>query len=64
MPLSQSPKNSSKKPMTDTQLTQWAASRDLEAELTKSVRQWMRGLGNVAHPQIIVSRHNPRPCAS
>lgn len=58
MPLSKSPKTTSKKPMTDAQLTQWEASRDLEAELVESVRQMKRGLGTVVHSPVIAARQN------
>lgn len=58
MPLSKSSKTTSKKPMTDAQLTQWEASRDLEAELVESVRQMKRGLGTVVHSPVIAARQN------
>ncbi|MBK9574942.1 MAG: helix-turn-helix domain-containing protein [Rhodoferax sp.] len=58
MPLSKSSKTTSKKPMTDAQLTHWEASRDLEAELVESVRQMKRGLGTVVHSPVIAARQN------
>ena len=39
-----------KLPMTDAQLAAWEASRDLDAELLESVRQFKRGEGRVAYP--------------
>ena len=38
-------------PMTDAQLAAWEASRDLEAELLESVRQYKRGEVRVVYPQ-------------
>jgi putative transcriptional regulator len=58
MPLNKSLKTTSKKPMTDEQLTQWEASRDLEAELVESVRQMKRGEGTVVHSPVIAARQN------
>jgi putative transcriptional regulator len=58
MPSSKSPKTTSKMPMTDAQLAQWEASRDLEAELVESVRQMKRGLGTVVHSPVIAARQN------
>ncbi len=58
MPLSKSIQNPSKKPMTDAQLAEWEASRDLEAELLKSVRQMKRGEGTVVHSPVIAARQN------
>lgn len=58
MPLSKSPKTTSKKPMTDEQLIQWEAGRDLEAELVESVRQMKRGEGTVVHSPVIAARQN------
>ena len=58
MPLNKSLKSTSKKPMTDEQLTQWEASRDLEAELVESVRQMKRGEGTVVHSPVIAARQN------
>lgn len=37
-------------PLTDAQLAAWEASRDLEAELLESVRQYKRGEGRVVYP--------------
>ena len=49
MPLNKSLKTIVKQPMTDAQLAEWEASRDLEAELVDSVRQMKRGEGTVVH---------------
>src|SRR5450830_96760 len=46
MPLNKSLKTKGKRPMTDAQVDQWEASRDLEAELVESVRQMQRGEGH------------------
>lgn len=59
MPLSKSIKSPSKKPMTDAQLAEWEASRDLEAELLESVRQMKRGEGTVVHSPVLAQR-NPQ----
>ena len=37
-------------PLTDAQLAAWEASRDLEAELLESMRQYKRGEGRVVYP--------------
>jgi putative transcriptional regulator len=37
-------------PMTDAQLAAWEASRDLEAELLESMRQYKRGEVRVVYP--------------
>lgn len=37
-------------PLTDSQLAAWEASRDLEAELLESVRQYKRGEGRAVYP--------------
>jgi putative transcriptional regulator len=47
-----------KKPMTDTQLAKWEASRDLEAELLESARQMQRGEGAVVYSPVIAARQN------
>ena len=58
MPLNKSFKTTSKKPMTDAQLAEWEASRDLEAELVESVRQMKRREGTVVYSQVIAARQN------
>ena len=44
--------------MTDAQLTAWEVSRDLEAELLESVRQFKRGEGTVVYSPVIAARKN------
>lgn len=46
------PKVQPKLPMTDAQLEAWEASRNLEAELLESVRQFKRGEGRVVYPGV------------
>jgi hypothetical protein len=40
-------------PMTDAQLEVWEASRDIDAELLESVRQYKRGEGRVVFPRVV-----------
>ena len=47
-----------KPPMTDAQLAEWEAGRDLEAELLESVRQFKRGEGIVVYSPVIAARKN------
>jgi len=47
-----------KLPMTDVQLAAWEASRDLDAELLESVRQFKRGEGRVIYSPVIAARKN------
>ena len=47
-----------KLPMTDAQLAAWEASRDLDAELLESVRQFKRGEGTVVYSPVIAARKN------
>ena len=47
-----------KLPMTDAQLAEWEAGRDLEAELLESVRQLKRGEGTVVYSPVIAARKN------
>lgn len=47
-----------KPPMTDAQLAEWEAGRDLEAELLESVRQFKRGEGTVVYSPVIAARKN------
>ena len=42
-----------KLPMTDPQLEAWEASRDIDAELLESVRQYKRGEGRVVYPGVV-----------
>ena len=58
MPLNKSLKTTSKKPMTDAQLAEWEASRDLEAELVESLRQMKRREGAVVYSPVIAARQN------
>lgn len=58
MPLNKSLKTTSKEPMTDAQLAEWEASRDLEAELVESVRQMKRHEGTVVYSPVIAARQN------
>jgi putative transcriptional regulator len=51
MPTIDSSDTKPKLPMTDAQLAAWEASRDLEAELLESVRQYKRGEGRVVYPR-------------
>ena len=51
-------KTKSKRPLTDAQLAAWEASRDLEAELLESVRQFKRGEGKVVYSPVIAARKN------
>ena len=51
-------KAKAKRPLTDTQLAAWEASRDLEAELLESVRQVKRGEGTVVYSPVIAARKN------
>lgn len=37
-------------PLSDAQLADWDASRDLKAELLESVQQYKRGEGRVVYP--------------
>ena len=47
-----------KPPMTDAQLAEWEAGRDLETELLESVRQLKRGDGIVVYSPVIAARKN------
>jgi hypothetical protein len=40
-------------PMTDAQLEAWEASREIDAELLESVRQYKRGEGRVVYPGVV-----------
>ncbi|MEO8117839.1 MAG: helix-turn-helix domain-containing protein [Rhodoferax sp.] len=60
MPLNKSIKHPVKKPMTDEQLADWEASRDLEAELVESVRQMKRHEGAVVYSPVIAARQNSK----
>jgi putative transcriptional regulator len=51
-------KAKTKMPITDAQLTAWEATRDLEAELLESVRQFKRGEGAVVYSPVIAARKN------
>jgi putative transcriptional regulator len=51
-------KAKAKRPLTDTQLAAWEASRDLEAELLESVRQFKLGEGKVVYSPVIAARKN------
>jgi putative transcriptional regulator len=48
----------SKKPLSDKELEQFEASRDLGDELLKSVRQMVRGKGRVVWSPVIAARKN------
>lgn len=58
MPLNKSSNATPKRPLTDAQLAEWEASRDLEAELVESARQMKRGEGTVVHSPVIAARQN------
>ncbi len=51
-------KAKAKMPITDAQLTAWEATRDMEAELLESVRQFKRGEGTVVYSPVIAARKN------
>ena len=51
-------KAKTKLPMTDAQLAAWEATRDLDAELLESVRQFKRGEGTVVYSPVIAARKN------
>lgn len=58
MPLSKTIKSPSKMSMTEAQLAEWEACRDLDAELVESVRQMKRGEGTVVPSPVIAARQN------
>lgn len=51
-------KAKTKLPMTDAQLAAWEATRDLDAELLESVRQFKRGEGTVVYSPVIAACKN------
>ena len=51
-------KSKTKLPRTDAELAAWAATRDLDAELLESVRQFKRGEGTVVYSPVIAARKN------
>lgn len=57
MPTIDSSDTKPAQPMTDSELAAWEASRDLEAELVESVRQYMRGEGRVVYPPEAVAQN-------
>lgn len=56
--MTSSVKAKTKLPMTEAQLADWEASRDLDAELLESVRQFKRGEGAVVYSPVISARKN------
>ena len=51
-------KSKTKLPMTDAELAAWEVTRDLDAELLESVRQFKRGEGTVVYSPVIGARKN------
>ncbi len=50
-----------KLPMTDAHLEAWEDSRDIDAELLESVRQFKRGEGRVVYPGVGPHRESDVP---